>query len=105
MAPSPITATLNRSVCAEDIDAMPPWSGRTANCQTAAAIAAEAVAGSVITAVVVAGVIAALARAVRGYGAAIRFAIAVGSGGAVRAEISLALRRRDRRGADKQSQR
>src|ERR1700692_2904807 len=103
MAPSPITATLNCSACGEDTDAMPPWSGRTANCQMVAAIAAEA--GSIITAMVVAGVIAALARAARGDGAAIGFAKAVGPGGAIRAEISLALRRCDRGRADEQHQR
>src|ERR1700722_2115627 len=106
MAPSPITAMLNCSACGEDNDAMPPWSGRTSNCQMVAAIAAEAIAiASIITAMVVAGVIAALARAARGHGAAIGFAIAVGPGGAIRAEISLALRRCDRRRADKENQR
>src|ERR1700719_386542 len=85
---------------------MPPWSGRAANCQMVAAIAAEAVAvGSIITAMVMAGVINALAPAARGPRAAIGFAIAVGPGGAIRAEISLALRRCDRGRADEQHQR
>src|SRR6516225_428064 len=107
MPPRPMTATRRRFVCEEEGVAMLPWSGRMVKCQMDAAKVGAAAAFASVSAIVmvITPITAAFARAMRGYGAAVRLAVAVEPGRAIRAEIALALRRGDRHCADEQRQR